>query len=337
MTDSPTLILMNLLHIGDVFCSQQIVRQMCLHNPGVRIEFVAHHTLYLYTDIAKECSNLTLVDIATHPLRRRLARAKFAPWVCLRPGVFAIHLWLGALGRFECRPGGDRYLECHFENVYKTVQHIVGHIHAVYGVAFTLPDCAHPAQLIPIIPDTHTDLFDAWRASRGQRPCVLYYNFGPRSCQSIGIREEDHVQIIAALCAARPDVDFLVPSGAPPVECRPPNLWNCEESFGCAVTASCENLCMLAKMELRCNLAVHFDIGACFFYASRHLYAPDTPSTILHLSVDDFYYERLRGNFGDSISTEDYAKKVVPVRVSADVDACIAELLARLPAAHQGA
>lgn len=331
MAAPTTLILMNLLHIGDVFCSQQIVRAICLHNPHVRVEFVAHHTFYLYKDVAKECPNLTLVDIATHPLRRRLVRAKYAPFVRLRPDMFALHLWLGALGRFECRPDGDRYLECHFENVYKTVQLIFAHLRNTFGTPFVLPECGHPAHLIPVIPDTDTHLFDAWCAKQGERPCVMYYNFGPRSCQSIGIREEDHGRIVSTLCAARPDVDFLMPSGAPPIECRPPNLWGCDESFGCAVSPSCENLCTLAKIELRCTTAVHFDIGACFFYASRHLYIHDTPCTILHLSVDDFYYERLRGNFGDSILADDYAKKVVPVRITADVDACIADLLARLP------
>jgi hypothetical protein len=333
MADTTKLILMNLFHIGDVFMIQQIMRRICLYNPHVQIEFVAYNAFYLYKDIAKECPNLTIVDASVHPLRKRFKRIRFMPFVCLHPGVFVVHLWLGALGCFERVPGSERiprsdsYLEYHYENMYKKVQRIFGHIHTVFGVQFALPDCEHRSQLIPIIPDTDTALFDAWRVTRGDRPRVLYYNFGPRSMQSIGIREEDHARIVLALSAARPDMDVLVPFGAPAE--RPSNVWSCEESFGCVVSPSCENLCMLAKINLNCNFSVHFDIGACLFYPSQYLYS-HTSCKFIHASIESFYYERLRDSFGDSISADDYAKKVVDMRVTADVDACIADILMRL-------
>jgi hypothetical protein len=70
-------------------------------------------------------------------------------------------------------------------------------------------------------------------------------------------------------------------------------------------------------MELRCNISIRFDIGACFYYASSMLYKPSR-CTILHVSINHFYYYRLKENFGDSITEEEYSRKVHPILATLD-------------------
>jgi hypothetical protein len=236
-------------------------------------------------------------------------------------GVYMLNF--AGLQQFDV--GIDRYLECHYLNLYTTMQLAVDRVNSVWGTSFSMRPSNCPLSLIPCIPDTDCSLFDAWRL-KNTNLCILYYNFQPCSAQSIGISPNAHEGVLYALCNRFPDATILVPMFSDALKSatwRPHNLLSCEESFGCAVAPDCENLCMLAKIETRCDVSVHFDIGACFYYAGSTFY--DTNCKILHASRDHFYYHRLKENF--RMSDEEYAKKAVPVLATTDTDAFIQRLV----------
>lgn len=305
--NNTTLILVNGFHIGDLFSLPEIVRAVCESNPLIQVEFAVYNSFYLFRNLAP---NLTIIPINDHPLSKTIVDAIPGNILCVHPSE---NVYILNFAGLQHMPGiAGRQLECHYYNLYMAMGQLMNHVNGLWGTSFVLRPCLHPTSLIPRIPDTDCSLFETWRMENQNKMCILYYNFMPRSGQQIGIHPMNHDNIVYQLCYRFPDATILVPMFsqtmlANPI--KPNNLLSCEESFGCNVSPDCSNLCKLAKMETQCDISIHFDIGACFYYASTLLYN-ESRCTILHVSRDHFYYYRLRENFGDSISEAEYSKKV---------------------------
>ena len=320
--DAITVILFNPYHIGDLFSIQQIVRAFAESNPTIRVELAVYTSFFLFSVL--DClPNVSVINIHAHPLQALLTGiSKERTFIKLSNTTYVINF--SGL-QFIC----PLRLECHYMNLHTAMEIAVQNANMRWRTHLAMRPCTDQQTLIPCIPDTDCSLFDIWRDAHPDTVCIMYYNFLPCSGQSIGILPESHDRIIKAICSLFQDAAILVPMHMTDVTATPPpNLLYCEDMFGCTVAPDCENLCKLTKMELRCTVSVHFDIGACFYYAGSMLYK-DSTCTILHASQNHHYYRYLKENFG-AISEEAYAKKVQPLDAVPDTDVFIASLAAKI-------
>lgn len=293
------ILLFNLWHIGDTFFAQPSVKCLCLSNPEKTFYIIHRYNYHLYQDIP----NLRILnqqDAYTgaihgwnepHALMNKHETIKLledisghgfdAPtYVKLSADIVAINTWIGS---WFYQYGRD--LECNPVKIYAAMEDIIAGVNRDYGLGLKY-NFIPVLERLPSLMDGPTDIqqFLVWKSAH-TRPCVFYYNFFPRSGQAVPVHDaKDHLAVIHALAHTLKDYYILVPKIEG--DGHPENIINCMTMFNIKERPSCENVTQLAMIADKCEVSIHYNIGACFYYVNQNVCDDKSDSMKLHICGD---------------------------------------------------
>jgi len=264
-------------HIGDTFHTQRILQNIIHCNPDKNILFYTPNNQFIQNDISNNMVvrnevNARIIDIVEliHKNPYTLV-LKFDTIVTIQLGINKLintGFKMAEMNPISYQEGIIDFLKdiaknCDFQLNYIPLS---------------------PREVIPKIPSTNIDLFLEWRKVNTQ-PLLFYYNYLPKSTQHIPcMTEDEHMCVIEHILKINPTYTVLVPK----YHGSHPRIINCETTFKCKETITCENVYMLTRIQSLCDYSVHFDIGACMTYMNTDFFT--RRNTILHFNVYDSGY-----------------------------------------------
>ena len=259
-------------HIGDTFHTQRILQNIIHCNPDKNILFYTPNNQFIQNDISnnmvvrnKESESIIDIVELIHKNPYTLV-LKFDTIVTIQLGINKLintGFKMAEMNPISYQEGIIDFLKdiaknCDFQLNYIPLS---------------------PREVIPKIPSTNIDLFLEWRKKNTQ-PLLFYYNYLPKSTQHIPcMTEDEHMCVIEHILKINPTYTVLVPK----YHGSHPQIINCETTFKCKETITCENVYMLTRIQSLCDYSVHFDIGACMTYMNTDFFT--RRNSILHFNV----------------------------------------------------
>ena len=286
-----TIIFYNQWHIGDILISQGIVRQFCKSSPEYTYKYALLYGSYILSELPIECIELN----------KRFIENNERPYFLYDEHTIAINTWLMGIVNYNWQKHKSH--ECIIYKQYTEMCKNSVYMNITYHTTFNLPNC-ELNDLLPIIPKTNIDIFLNWKRDK---EVIVYYNFNPKSGQSLG--NIDHNKIIEGLAKDYPDKYIIVAKRESFLTYE--NIVDAS-IFGYRESKSCENLCLLFHIERLCNYGIHYDIGACFLYISANFNPSECK--IIHGTATGYFYNNLRMN--STLNDEEYLNKYIQVNTS---------------------
>ena len=283
--------LYNLYHIGDLFFNQSTVKNICQSNAKHQITMYCLYNFEIFRDIP----NLKVEHVQSHPQWEILQQNH--PFTRLDHETLAINLHICAVSLVSGYQLDQ--LELKLYNFQCALQNMFCHINDLFKTDLVLTSLSKN-ELIPILPEVSINAFLSWYADKNDKQLVFYYNYLPKSGQTISFT--NHNSIIIHLATTFPDTYILLPTIDSQLQymidtkCLT-KIINCKEQFECYETESCKNIIQLTKISEYCNYSIHFDTGACFYYINTNTY--HSKNTILHVAINTYYYNKLISNYTD--------------------------------------
>jgi hypothetical protein len=299
------IVFFNIANIGDSFIPQEIIKHTCQENPSIQFSIFTYSNSFLYekipnlqilipnTNYTKQLeSNDNPYNFLTisNDIHSILKENGMKPFFKLNNSTLAINMWVGGYTKYL----PIEKLECnliHMQIAFiNALQEIKEFIHLQYT---PLP----PYQLIPQLPLQPIELFDTWYAQNINKYIVFYYNYEARSGQSMITNEKEHTMILLNLANQFPSAIFLVPRISTSMQeqiCvhNLTNIVDCRTKFNLYESSNCKNLVDLTYICSFCNVSIHYDIGACYFFFNKEHLFHTSKNTIIHLSKRDFFFKQ---------------------------------------------
>jgi hypothetical protein len=284
------IILYNHYHNGDLFLNQPIVRNICFNNPLHCFTMVCKYNTYIFKDIPglyidSFNNNLYLNEHITNMFGR------------LDENTIFINLWVGPLINDTLSDIPLNRIECNIKSYVTNFKKILELIYDTLNINLCIDDFNQYSYL-PIIPAVDISDFINWFNLKENKHLVFYYNYLPKSFQTIPI--SSHNKLITDLAVKFTNKIFIIPKITPELSILInniglTNIMCCSKDFNCPETVSCENLCKVERIAEMCGYSIHFDIGACFYYVNSLRAYSNTQS--IHISVNNKYYNNLLEHF----------------------------------------
>ena len=274
--------LFNYYHNGDLFLNEPIIRNLCKNNPNHTFTMFCNYNSYIFKDIP----NLTISLQSPYP--------NGCQFYYFSSDILVINLWIYALSYCENITSFNlSHLECNLPNYVIAFKRMLEYIYTNHHIKINFDEFFE--DILPVVPDTDISQFIKWYNRRTDKKLVFYYNYSPKSGQTIPF---DHDRLVINLANNFPNYIFIVPKFTE-IMCNyinnkgrdSSNIISCEEKFNCIEDITCENLCKIQKIIEQCDYSIHYDIGACFYYCNKStLTSKNIP---IHISINSFYYNNL--------------------------------------------
>ena len=278
------ILIFNIAHIGDIFFSQAIVKTLCDSNPEQEFMLCQLYNYHLFQNIP----NLKIIDDMQDLMVQNHLRAK--KYIRMADDLIAINTWIG--GYHELVP----VMECNPLAIFDIFARTIQEINHEFGLSLMFDTNRSHLEKLPSLPYDRFEPFDSWK-DRLQKDCIFYYNYHPQSGQHIPVQSDhEHSLIIRTLSETFPDKMILVPKRPIQIQDDPwaDNVISCEDVFGVHESLSCENVSQLAVIANSCEISVHYNIGACFYYLNKGSYQQNRNGVRIHInSVQCNFSDRL--------------------------------------------
>jgi hypothetical protein len=293
--------LYNHYHIGDLLFNQPIIRNLCKNNP--------HHTFILYCNynsyLFKDITNLTVDTTGNFPNNHNIF------FNIIDNDTISINLWIAALAINQPITNmGLQDIECNIGNYIIALKRMLEFFKNNFNIIINLEDYDEYSDL-PIIPDTDISEFIQWNSNRtNNNKLVFYYNYNPKSNQSVPIN--DHNTFIIEIAQSFTNNIFILPSftdeiKADIIKYSINNIISCEEKFNCKQNSiTCEHLCKIQKIIELCDYSIHFDVGACMYYINNKI--TNSKNIPIHIATSNTYPTYLSNN---SIRIKNKIKRII--------------------------
>lgn len=284
------ILLYNCFHLGDIFFSQPIVRQLCMFNPHIEFTLAIKYCSYLFCEIP----NLKIIIIDKNDRLEQHHNA--STYFVVDKGTIAINLWIFAIAQ-------NSWDLCHFievslPNMQKQFFSIIKKINREYDVRIYFPLFDLPS-LLPVLP-SRTDIsrFQDWLTHSKYKQTILYFNYRPMSGQKVPV--DDHDSVILSLSSLFPENAIIVPKISDTLRLRinqdHENIIDAEHILDCIqIEPTCEHLCKLGKITLFCSYAIIFDIGACYFHVNNQFL--QSKVNIIHVSPTSNFFDKIKSHW----------------------------------------
>jgi hypothetical protein len=290
------IVLYNVAHLGDILFSQKLVKNIAESNPQYKFYYAINYNYFIFKDI----NAIETIGIDKYP---ELASMREVPFCLLDNETLMIHLWIGAMTLFNAHKISE--IECNGWKIIKHLRENLGSLNDHFDTDLKLNDYDH-TQSLPSLPKTDIDKFLIWKESNKSQ-LIFYYNFLPKSGQCMPVANHDDVIIDIALkypichvIVARSSTDLIS-------RLRDRNITNvklCDTEFDCLETIGCENVCQISEIAGHCDVSIHMEIGACFYYCNDKLMY--TKHKIIQIGHSSQYYDQFKLNYDEM----EFAKKV---------------------------
>lgn len=267
---------------GDLFFNQPIVKNLCKMNTNHTFTMYCRYNSFIFSDI----TNLTI----SHDLASIIHYSN-TPFYRINQDTLAINLWIGALA--ACRDITHTTIariECNLEEYVQSLQRLLHYIEKVENVSILLEDY-HLERYLPVIPSVDISAFLEWKSTQTKQ-LVFYYNYQPKSNQTIPVTEHD--SLLFELCQLYSNFIFIIPSISNTLEdrFRTNKITNYLDGrqVGYVEDITCRNLAWAQTILDQCDYSIHFDIGACFYYI--HAKSKTTKNKCIHVGANDYFYKR---------------------------------------------
>lgn len=276
---------------GDYFMSRSLVKSISEQNKDHQFKIFTNFNSYLFRDIENlEYMTDPMIPFG-HPEKYNLylffRQFDKEPYIRLNKDVILINTCCSGLNAFI-----GRNAECDVIALGEAMKRCLSFIESREKILlqfnYTLTD------LLPSLPSTDISSFLEWKKDKSN--LVFYYNYLSKTGAKLPIVPksehdyDDHDEVVLRLSNTFPEKTFLLPRVTPALKDRP-NIVSCEELFDCPELPSCENLCKLIRIANLCDVSIHFDIGACFYYLHSQIF--EGTNKIIHVGVTSMYYDLL--------------------------------------------
>ena len=258
------IVLYNVAHLGDILFSQKLVKNIAESNPQYKFYYAIKYNYFIFKDI----NAIETIGIEKYP---ELASMREVSFCLLDDETLMIHLWIGAMTKVY-HEGYE--IECNGWKIIRYLREKLGSLNARFGTDLKLIDYDH-IQALPSLPKANIDKFLIWKESNKSQ-LIFYYNFLPKSGQCMPVANHDDTIIniamkYSSLCVivAKSSTDLISRLR----DCNITNVKFCDTEFDCVETIRCENLCQLSEIAGHCDVSIHMEIGACFYYCNTALRA----------------------------------------------------------------
>lgn len=279
--------LFNYYHNGDLFLNEPIIRNLCKNNPDHTFTMFCKYNSYIFKDIP----NLTISLQVPYP--------NGCQFYYFSSDILVINIWVYALSLCENITSFNlSHLECNLPNYVIAFKRMLEYIYLNHQIKINFEDFSD--DILPIIPDTDISQFTNWNNHRinsnPNQKIIFYYNYLPKSFQTIS--SEDHDRLVINLANSFSNYIFIIPQFTEIMRNYInnkgkdlSNIISCEEKFNCIEDITCENLCKIQKIIEQCDYSIHYDIGACFYYCNKSTLA--SKNIPIHISINLLYYNNL--------------------------------------------
>lgn len=284
------IILFNGWHLGDALFSQMIVRNFVETNPHLNFTFLLHNGVFLYQDILR-------LNVAGFEYVLGGLQHSYQFHQLMNETTLALNLWVFGIASMD-GPNWDlcHELEVRAFRVQTQLQKNLLRINEMFGTDLRLQDFSK-TQLLPEIPATNVmDMFCQWNTR--SRPWLFYYNYEPRSGQTLAV--EDHDEVVMELAGSHPNLTIIVPEASTSLQERieKTNRTNImvlsTAGIGCERQASSAHLGRMAEIFLQCDYGIVFDVGASLFFMNKRLLGSRVK--IIYAAVNDQLFNYLQEN-----------------------------------------
>lgn len=305
----------NLWHIGDMFFAQPGVKCVCQSNPGQLFHVLCRYNTNLYESIpnAKIVLDTDAPDLV-HALEQHQPL-----YGRINEDTIGINTWIGAMF-----PKYGHDIECNPLKLFVVMQDMIRSINQEYGLSLKYDMDTFPLyRRLPDLADGRTGVarFEEWIQLHPQKPRIFYYNYFAMSGQIVQINMmSEHDDIIRAIAGIFKDAYIIVPNFTSQM---PDNVIHCDNVFGTVPTKTCENITHMAMIADACDVSVHYNIGACFYYMNCS--KGPTTSTKIHVcaghtryyfdtfqSIIDELQDNMKLRVLDCNNARDVVKKLIP-------------------------
>lgn len=293
----------NPAHNGDIFIIQRIIQAICEQNKDHEFYVFSLYNYFIYSEIENcKCLSMPLnysseFESGTDPssliqdpqfihYKESFEKNMFVLFQKQDDCIF-INTWIGAWQSYNTIEN----VQCNIINMHRVMTQIIMDVnkHCDVSLNYNIHDYK---LLIPKIPYTDITLFTEW--NKQNKTTVFYYNYLGMSGQSLPFSNmDDHNKILSELAYKFPEIIFIVPKLSKHTVNNFNNVIACDTAFDCIETPSCENLSKIAHIAQMCNMSIHFDIGADFFYFNTSLF-DQQQNHKLHLGINPYYYNMFK-------------------------------------------
>ena len=144
-------------------------------------------------------------------------------------------------------------------------------------------------ELLPSIPNSNIDKFLSYKKDK---KLIFYYNYEPKSGQNVPYNHENNIIYLSNKFS-----DYIICCSLKS-NYKSDNVI-CLENFDYITDASCENIVKSYYCALNSDIVISFDIGACFYYSNND-FNNDFKGKWFHLSVIDYYYNKMINNIKEN-------------------------------------
>lgn len=266
------VILFNEAHLGDIFFSVEIIKNIVNCNPHLKISVMnKYNAYYLYSNINNIESFLTPTCYE---------KSKVA-WE-MRNDIILINMW--------CVGGEIKSNSIIPSSQQNRIIKIIDQINSKYKNINFKYNSLTKSELIPklklsTIPDS------VQKKLNNNEKRIFYYNVRPRSGQYHN-RNLDHDNNIIKLCNEYKEYSIIIPKST---ILTYPNLI-CLDNEGIIEKPDAENVVQYAQIARSCQHIILYDCGACFLSLvdnNNHLYIVKFESKV---SFSDIMHQRKLGN-----------------------------------------
>jgi hypothetical protein len=290
------IVLYNVAHLGDILFSQKLVKNIAESNPQYKFYYAINYNYFIFKDI----NAIETIGIEKYP---ELASMRNVPFCLLDDETLMIHLWIGAMTLFNAHKINE--IECNGWKIIRYLREKLGSLNARFGTDLKLNEYDH-VQALPSLPKADIDKFLIWKESNKSQ-LIFYYNFLPKSGQCMPVANHDDVIIDIAMKHSSRCVIVAKASTDLISRLRDRNITNvkfCDTDFDCVETTHCENLCQQSEIAGHCDVSIHMEIGACFYYCNDALMS--TKNKIIQIGNRSYYYDQFKLNYDEM----EFANKV---------------------------
>ena len=286
------ILLYNCFHLGDLFFSQPLVRQLCMFNPHIEFELAIKYCSYLFCEIP----NLKVRIIDQHDRLEQQHNA--STYFVVDTGTIAINLWIFAIAQ-------NSWDLCHFievslPNMQKQFLSVIEKVNREYDGRIYFPLFDLPS-LLPTLPSqTDISIFQDWLTRSQYKQTILYFNYRPMSGQKVPV--DDHDSFILSLSSMFPESAIIIPKVSHTLQSminqNYENIIDAEHILDCKqIEPTCEHLCKLGKITLFCSYAIIFDIGACYFHVNNQFLQSEV--NIIHVSPTRKFFDKVKSHWNN--------------------------------------